>query len=324
MAKVVFSYSHADEQLRNELEKHLSPLQHMGRIETWHDRRIVPGEEFDSEIDQHFAEADIVLLLVSPDFIASDYCYEVEMTSSIQRHERGEATVIPVILRPCVWHALPFGKLLAATPDGKEIVKYTNIDDGFVEVVNAVNRALDKLGGTESEVLPTASLPRFEASESSISDVSQAGSGPRSSNMAISKEFTDRDRDLACKEGFDYLARFFENSLGELSTRNPELETDFRQRDADSFECSIYKNGSRVSHCGIWRSSGGLSLGDICYSSEGISTNSCNDSMSADTDGAILGFKSLIGGMMGQDRDALLTAEGMAEQFWEQLIRPLK
>ncbi len=58
----------------------------MGRIETWHDRRIVPGEEFDSEIGRHFAEADIVLLLVSPDFIASNYCNEVEMTNSLQRH----------------------------------------------------------------------------------------------------------------------------------------------------------------------------------------------------------------------------------------------
>lgn len=323
MAKVVFSYSHVDEQLRNELEKHLSPLQRMGRITTWHDRRIVPGEEFDSEIDQHFAEADIVLLLVSPDFIASDYCYEVEMTNSIQRHKQGEAIVIPVILRPCAWHQLPFGKLLAATPDGKEIVKYTNIDDGFVDVVDAVTRALDKLGESEPEALPTASLPGVESPVGSVSSTSQIGSGPRSSNMAIRKEFTDRDRDVACKEGFDYLTRFFENSLGELSTRNPELETDFRQRDADSFECSIYKNGSRISHCGIWRSSG-QSLGDICYSSGGISTNSCNDSMSVDTDGAILGFKSLMGGMMGQRRDTLLTAEGMAEHFWEQLLNPLK
>ncbi|MXY14404.1 MAG: toll/interleukin-1 receptor domain-containing protein [Proteobacteria bacterium] len=324
MAKVVFSYSHVDEQLRNELEKHLSPLKRLGRIETWHDRRIVPGEEFDSEIDQHFAEADIVLLLVSPDFIASDYCYEIEMTNSIQRHECGEATVIPVILRPCAWKQLPFGKLLAATPGGKAIVTYTNIDDGFVEVVNAVTRALDELGKSESGVLPTASLPGVEAQVASMSSMSHTGSSPRSSNMAIRKEFTDRDRDLACKEGFDYLSRFFANSLEELSTRNPELETDFRQRDADSFECSIYQNGKRISHCGIWRNSGSSGLGDICYSSDGISANSWNDSMSVDSDGAILGFTSLMGGMMGQHRDALLTAEGMAEHFWEQLLCPLK
>lgn len=95
---LVFSYAHADEALRNELEKHLSPLKRMGRISTWHDRRIVPGEEFAGQIDQHFAQADIILLLISSDFIASDYCYQIEMTNALQRHERSEAVVIPVIL----------------------------------------------------------------------------------------------------------------------------------------------------------------------------------------------------------------------------------
>lgn len=140
MASLVFSYAHADEALRNELEKHLSPLKRMGRISTWHDRRIVPGEEFADQIDHHFAAADIILLLVSSDFIASDYCYQIEMTNALKRHERGEAVVIPVVLRPCAWHQLPFGKLLAATVDGKPIVQFPSYDDGFVQVVDAVSR----------------------------------------------------------------------------------------------------------------------------------------------------------------------------------------
>ncbi|WP_286011949.1 toll/interleukin-1 receptor domain-containing protein [Raoultella planticola] len=70
-----FSYSHADEALRNELETHLSPLKRMGTISAWHDRRIAPGHEFEHEIDRYFAEANIILLLVSSDFIASDYCW---------------------------------------------------------------------------------------------------------------------------------------------------------------------------------------------------------------------------------------------------------
>jgi len=97
MAKLVFSYSHVDEELRNELEKHLSPLKRMGKIDAWHDRRIVPGEEFEGQIDKNFLEADIILLLVSSDFIDSDYCFQVEMESALQRHDRGEAIVIPVI-----------------------------------------------------------------------------------------------------------------------------------------------------------------------------------------------------------------------------------
>jgi len=320
MAKLVFSYSHVDEALRNELEKHLSPLKRMGRIETWHDRRIVPGELFGAEIDQHFAGADIVLLLVSPDFIASDYCYEIEMQNSLKRHASGEAVVIPVILRPCAWHQLPFGELLAATTDGKPIIQFPTIDEGLVQVVEAVSKALDKFKST-SIIDDSSSMPWLDKSESLQGQT--INQQPRSSNLAIKKEFTDRDRDLACRDGFDYLARYFENSLDELKKRNAELETDFRQRDKDSFECSAYLNGKRICHCGIWRS-GQAGLGDICYSQGGITQNSCNDSMSVGDDGSMLGFKALMGGMMGQSRDELMTAEGMAEYFWDQFLRPLK
>lgn len=324
MAKVVFSYCHVDEDLRNELEKHLSPLKRMGRIETWHDRRINPGDVFEAEISEHFLKANIVLLLVSPDFIASNYCYEVEMRNALQRHERGEAIVIPVILRPCAWHSLPFGKLLAATTDGKPIVKFTHIDDGFVEVVGAVEKALDKvasLGG--SRIQPITAAP-FESSQGRTKGTVPISAGPRSSNLAIKKEFTDRDKDRAIREGFEYIARFFENSLKELEARNVGLETDFQQHDTNGFECAIYVNGQRMAKCGIWRDVGRMGIGDICYSTSGVTPNSYNESMSVRDDGVLLGFKALMGSFTGQDRDMLLTEEGMAEHFWCQFLRPLK
>jgi len=125
---LVFSYSHADEALRNELEKHLSPLKRTGKITTWHDRRIVPGQEFERKIDHYFSQADIILILISSDFIASDYCYQVEMKNALERHDRGEAVVIPVILRNCAWHQLEFGSIMAATIDGKPITKFATHD----------------------------------------------------------------------------------------------------------------------------------------------------------------------------------------------------
>ena len=122
MAHVFISYSHADEALRNELEKHLAGLLRQGVITTWHDRRIPPGEDLHGQIDDHLNTADVVLLLVSADFLASDYCYDIEMNRAMERHERGEARTIPVILRPCDWHGAPFGKLMAVPPDGKPVV----------------------------------------------------------------------------------------------------------------------------------------------------------------------------------------------------------
>lgn len=319
MTKLVFSYSHADENLRNELEKHLSPLKRMGRISTWHDRRIVPGEVFADQIDQHFSTADIILLLISSDFIASDYCYQIEMSNALQRHHKGEAIVIPVILRSCAWHSLPFGKLLAATTDGKPIVQFTTYDDGFVQVVDAVTSALDKLNANPVKEPPAPPQRGTKAVDASF-EVAWGGSSERSSNLAIHKSFTDLDRDRACREGFNYLTRFFENSLNELKSRNPSLDIDFHLRDADAFSSTVYRNGNKASSCGIWRSSHEFGSGDIFYSSSGITENSYNESMSITDNGQLLGFRSL----MGNSGNQLLTNEGMAEHFWELFINPLK
>jgi hypothetical protein len=118
MANLFFSYSHRDEALRDELEIHLTALKRQGILTTWHDRRIGAGNEFDHSISEHLKSADIVLLLISPYFIASDYCFEVEMKGALERHENKQATVIPVILHPCDWHDMPFGKLIASPTDG--------------------------------------------------------------------------------------------------------------------------------------------------------------------------------------------------------------
>lgn len=100
MAGVFMSYSLADEALRNELEKHLEALRRQGVISIWHDHRIEPGEELHQQIAAELQSADIILLLISADFLSSDYCYDTEMSCAMERHERGEARVIPVILRP--------------------------------------------------------------------------------------------------------------------------------------------------------------------------------------------------------------------------------
>jgi hypothetical protein len=142
MASLFFSYSHADENLRDQLEKHLSALKHQGLIEAWHDRRIPAGKVFASEIDAHLELADIILLLVSSDFLASEYCYQLEMRRAMERSETGSATVIPVILRPCDWHTTPFGKLQAAPKDGRPITKWPDVDEAFLDVVKAIKAAI--------------------------------------------------------------------------------------------------------------------------------------------------------------------------------------
>ena len=99
---IFYSYCHADESYRNELEKHLKILQRQGLVSSWHDRKIMPGSEWKDEIDANLEAADIILLLISADFINSDYCWSVELKQAMHRHDSGAAIVIPIILRECL------------------------------------------------------------------------------------------------------------------------------------------------------------------------------------------------------------------------------
>ena len=138
MTRIFISYAHKDEDLKKELEKHLSELERQGIVTTWSDEQIRPGEELDSAIQKKLERADIILLLVSPDFLTSTYCREVETVKALeQRHTRGSIT-IPVILRPCDWHRAPFGRRKALPKDGKPVVKYPSRDDAFLEIAKAL------------------------------------------------------------------------------------------------------------------------------------------------------------------------------------------
>ena len=96
--ELFYSYSHKDEELRDQLDNHLAMLKRDGVISGWHDRRISAGQEWDGEIDEHLCTAEIILLLVSADFLASNYCYDIEVKRAMERHEAHEAQVVPMVL----------------------------------------------------------------------------------------------------------------------------------------------------------------------------------------------------------------------------------
>jgi hypothetical protein len=144
--EVFFSYAHEDEELRNELAKQLKLLQRQGKIAAWYDRDISGGTVWKQQIDSHLDTARIILLLVSPDFITSDYCYDIEMKRALERHKVGEARVIPVILRPTDnWHSAPFGRLQALPRDAKPINKWSNRDEAFADVARGIRKVVEEL-----------------------------------------------------------------------------------------------------------------------------------------------------------------------------------
>ncbi len=152
--ELFYSYSHSpeDEKLRNELEKHLSILLRQGVISEWHDRKISAGDEWESKIDQHLQSASIILLLVSPDFLASNYCYGKELTVAMERHEKGNARVIPIIIRSVDWAGAPFGKLQALPKDAKPVKSWEDHDEVFTNIVQGIRSAIAEIPKTAPKV----------------------------------------------------------------------------------------------------------------------------------------------------------------------------
>lgn len=144
MKKVFFSYSHKDEDIRDKLEVQLSLLKRRGVIKAWHDRDIDAGDELNERIDEHIRSDDIILLLVSPDFMASDYCYDTEMRIAMQRHNSEDAVVIPVIIRPCDWSEAPFGKLMAIPTDGYPVSLWSDQDSALLNVVDSIKKVVNR------------------------------------------------------------------------------------------------------------------------------------------------------------------------------------
>lgn len=144
---IFISYSHADEHLKNELVKHLEPLKRLKLIEAWHDRKLKPGDNIDTEVAASLEKSDIALLLVSVDFINSKYCYDIELEKALELNAKGKIAVIPVIVRSCLWQYTPFSKLLALPRDGKAISSWNNQDEALLDVVEGIRvKAQEILG----------------------------------------------------------------------------------------------------------------------------------------------------------------------------------
>jgi hypothetical protein len=139
------SYSHRDEDIKGELLKHLSPLKRLNLIADFHDRKIEPGDKWAQVISENLEKADIVVLLVSIDFINSNYCYDIEMDAALDRQADGMATVIPVIARSCMWKSTRFAPFQALPTDGKAIATWPDRDEALSVVAEGIRQVAERL-----------------------------------------------------------------------------------------------------------------------------------------------------------------------------------
>jgi len=143
--RIFYSYSHKDDSLRAELGDHLAIMRNAGVIQDWHDRKIMPGQEWEREIAEQLGTAHIVLLLISRNFISSRYCFGVEMKRALDLNESGLTRVILVILRACDWRNAPFGKLQALPRDGRPVTLRRPRDVAFTEVAESLRSLISDI-----------------------------------------------------------------------------------------------------------------------------------------------------------------------------------
>ena len=190
--EVFLSYAAEDTQSAQELEKHLSTLQLQGLI-TWYTGKQAPGGTYwRDNINRHLNTAQIILLLVSPNFLASDYTYD-EIQQALKRHNAKEALVIPIILRPTLWENTPLAKLQALPRGGKPMTKWSSRDLAFLEVTRGIQQAIE-------EVISNPSIAKPSASREVVT-----GSAERNK---LEKLATDLNKSYSYIRGYEDILRF--------------------------------------------------------------------------------------------------------------------
>lgn len=316
------SYTHADNALKEQLVRHLAPLRRERLIDLWHDGMLRPGEHLDPAVQAALAASDVVILLISADFIASEYCYEQEMLRAFARQRQGTVRVIPIILKPCQWKGVPIGdgetlsEFVALPKDGKAVISWSDTDTAFDNAVGAIRDML-KAGTDFSSVTPNPSAGTSIAARPATTPV-------RSSDLlGITAKPTDLDRDRFLRNGFASIAMLFEQRLAELNASDPRVDTDFERIDSRSFAASVYLDGKRVGQVSIWHG-GDMWRNALClsYDTATSTRNSMNDWLPVEDtpDGLAFGARNAMSGRT----DGPLDADGAASYFWGNILEQVR
>lgn len=307
--KIFVSYSHRDENTLERLKTHLAPLRRDGRIETWYDREIRAGGEIDNEISAELEACDIIFLLISPDFLSSDYCMDTEMTRAMERHEEGAARVIPIIVEDCYWQSSPFRKLKALPKDGKPINNWTNENTAFLNIVEEVARVLD-----DNDRAPETPQP----------DAGRVGA-PRAQprKYRIHRHFDDIDRSDFRDQAFDEIRTYFQKAAAELDALE-ELRGRFTTRSDKKFSCTVV-NRSRIqsgtAHITVRCSTGGYGFGDISYVfAEDAGDNTSNGGFQVENDEYEMFLTATMNFIRGNQEDRM-TPQQAAENLWTEFLK---
>ena len=302
--KAFISYAHRDEAVLDRLHTHLAMLRREGAIDDWYDRDILAGGDIDQEIASQLESCELFLPLVSPDFLASDYCYETEMTRALERHNDGETRVVPIIVEPCDWTNSPLHRLKAIPKDGKPISEWTNDNAAYLNIVTELRRLI--ANSSEPDVVVTGG-------EGTQQNVTQ--------RYRAERDFDEIDRSDFRDSSFNLIRNHFEKSIEEINTVSG-LRGRYRDLGATSFGCTVINQNKErgIAHITVHALSESHGFGDISYSfSENASANTSNGWFSIDSDDYDLFLRSNSMRGFGQD-EARVSKQSAAELLWKEFI----
>lgn len=136
--KAFISYSHKDHHWLEKFHIHLAHLRRDGKLDSWTDEQIPTGSKIDNAISGELTRSQIFFALLSPDYIASSYCYDREFKKALELHDEGKITIIPIVLEPCDWLNTPFSDFKALPRDGKPVSAWENANNAFLDIVQNI------------------------------------------------------------------------------------------------------------------------------------------------------------------------------------------
>ncbi|MCA9423053.1 MAG: TIR domain-containing protein [Nitrospira sp.] len=230
-----YSYAHEDESLREELAGHLKIMERRGVIRPWHDRCLAPGQTWDQEINTQLAAADLVLLLVSADFINSDYIWGKELDVAMKRYASKEASVIPVMLRSVDITDAPFAALQGLPTDLRPVTSWPNRDEAWTDVAKGIRRTVEQIqaGWTEKQ-------PQRSVSVGSARDGSGTPSTPSGTSDDISRPILRAGDMVPPSVGEPVSDPILERVVREFSTQVTEAAKARGSHDIDQAKATRY------------------------------------------------------------------------------------
>lgn len=307
--KAFISYSHADERTLERLHKHLAMLQREGTLSTWVDHEILPGANLDDAIRQELDSSDLFLALVSPDYLASNYCYEKEFEYALEKSRDGSIRVVPIIAEPSDWLSSPLRQFMALPKEGKPISEWTNANNAYLDVVTGLRR-----------LLVPAPAPVLASAENRRADL---GGDVGARKIKLKRDFDAIERAEFADRTFQVIGEYFAAASHELAQASEDLRTRHETMSPTAFTCTIVnraKFGNQEASITVHNAKRRGAFGDISYVFEAHApANTSHGAIRVDADEFNLYL--VVEAHWGGARDAAkYTPERAAEWLWNLFV----